>query len=294
MPERFELNISNSGSDRVTELIIGFTRTLEKGGCSSNLESYDGFRRLSVDLSPGDSVSLKGDFAAQAQSFCIIRAMGPPEGHSACVSADIPADLAIAACTRSIMSGEVGAISLAKDYNAQELRYRTMGDLNRAIADFTDAIKLDPDSITAYRRRAATYQKKGDYTLALSDFDAILRLQPTNADAWNGRCWTRAIIGGRELLDALADCEEALRIDPYNADSLDSRGFTFLKLGRLDNAIADFSAALSFKPTSAGSLYCRGIAKRKKGDAAGSSADIAAAKMIKSDVDIEYAGYGIK
>jgi tetratricopeptide (TPR) repeat protein len=264
-------------------------RTQEQG-CSSNLENYDGFKRFSVDLSPGDSVTLRGDFAAQVWRFCIVKAMGPPQGHSACVSPDVPDDLAIAACTRS---GDIGGTALAKDYDTRGLRYRTKGDLSRAIADFTDAIKFDPDSKIAYSHRAQTYLKKGDYPLALHDFDEILRLQPTNSYAWNGRCWARAIIG-RELLEALADCEEALRTDPQKAHSLDSRGFTFLKLGRLDNAIADFSAALNLDPNAAGSLYCRGIAKGKKGDAAGSRADIAAAKMLKADVDMEDAAYGIK
>ena len=191
------------------------------------------------------------------------------------------------------MSGEVRGISLATDYNNRGWWYRAKGDLNRAIADFTEAIKFDPDSTHAYNNRARAYEKKGDYMLALQDYVEVSRLEPTNAAAWNSRCWTRAIVG-QELQKALADCEEALRIRPDEASSIDSRGLTFFKLGRLDDAIADFDAALKLNPKSAGSLYCRGIAKRKKGDAGGFRADIAAARAIKVDIDVDYARYGIR
>ena len=237
-PETFELDISNAGSDRVTELIIGFTLT-EGQQCSSKLESYDGFKRFPVDLSPGDSVTLINKFSAQAQAFCIIRAMGPPEGRSACANANVLPDVAIAACTRSIMSGEVREISLATDYNNRGWWYSAKGDLNRAIADYTEVIKFDPDSARAHNNRARAYEKKGDYTLALQDYVEVSRLEPTNAPVWNSRCWTRAIIG-QELQKALADCEEALRIRPDEASSIDSRGLTFLKLGRLDDRYRRF------------------------------------------------------
>jgi hypothetical protein len=59
-PEIFELNISNAGSDRVTELTVAFRRTRGQP-CSRDLEKNDGFKRFRVNLRPGDSVTLTGD-----------------------------------------------------------------------------------------------------------------------------------------------------------------------------------------------------------------------------------------
>jgi tetratricopeptide (TPR) repeat protein len=39
-----------------------------------------------------------------------------------------------------------------------------------------------------------------------------------------------------------------LRLRPNDADTLDSRGFTFFKFGRFDDAIADCDAALKLQP----------------------------------------------
>ena len=72
---------------------------------------------------------------------------------------------------------------------------------------------------------------------------------------WNGRCWTRALVG--ELQAALADCNEALRLQPGVAPTLDSRGFTYLKMGEWDSAIDDYSSALQLDPRLASSLYGR-------------------------------------
>ena len=96
---------------------------------------------VSLSIWLGDFVTLTAEFSAQAQSFCIIRALGPPEGPSACVqiSADVPSDAAIGACTRSIKSGEIRGDSLAEVHFFRGFHYASRGDLDRAIGDFTAA-----------------------------------------------------------------------------------------------------------------------------------------------------------
>jgi hypothetical protein len=75
-PQVFEINISNAGLDRVSQLTIGFVRSTEEKSCSRRLEDYDGFKRFTLDLPPGDSVTLTGEFSAEAKRFCIVRAWG--------------------------------------------------------------------------------------------------------------------------------------------------------------------------------------------------------------------------
>jgi Flp pilus assembly protein TadD len=40
---------------------------------------------------------------------------------------------------------------------------------DRAIADFTQAIRLDPNNAKAYRERGLAYNNKGDYDGAIGD-----------------------------------------------------------------------------------------------------------------------------
>jgi tetratricopeptide (TPR) repeat protein len=161
------------------------------------------------------------------------------------------------------------------------------------MADYNQAIKLDPKSAYAYNRRGAAYQRKGDYARAAADYGQVTRLEPKNVDAWNARCWVRAVSPG-DARQALADCNQALKIKADAPDVLDTRGFAYLKLGQYDDAIKDFDAALKLDAKLAGSLYGRGLARTKKGDRSGGNADITAAKAIKPDIAEEFARYGLR
>ena len=180
------------------------------------------------------------------------------------------------------------------DYlNSRAAAYEAKKDIDRALADYNEAIKTNPNSIYAYNNRGAAFQRKGDFARAAADYGEVTRLQPGNLDAWSARCWVRAISPG-QTQQALADCNAALKIKADAADVLDTRGFIYLKLGQSDNAIKDFDAALKGDPKLAGSLYGRGIAKIRKGDRSGGSTDMAAAKAIKSDISEEFSRYGLK
>jgi tetratricopeptide (TPR) repeat protein len=144
----------------------------------------------------------------------------------------------------------------------------------------------------AYNNRGNAYTAKGDIDRAISDYSEAIRLDPNKAEYLNGRCWARAI-AGRELPLAVTDCTEALRIAPNDANIMDSRGFAYLRLNRLDDAVADYDEALGRNPKQAGSLYGRGPAKLRKGDAVGGEADIAAARAIQADIAEEFARYGV-
>jgi tetratricopeptide (TPR) repeat protein len=171
--------------------------------------------------------------------------------------------------------------------------YEAKKETDRAVADYDQAIKLNPKSVNAFNYRGAAFQRKGDYARAAADYGEVTKLQPANAEAWSARCWVRAA-GGRETQQALTDCNEALKIRANAADTFDTRGFVYLKLGQFDAALKDYDAALRIEPKLAGSLYGRGIAKQKKGDRSGGNTDIAAAKAIRADIADEFSRYGVR
>jgi len=179
----------------------------------------------------------------------------------------------------------------AKALNNRGVAYQKKRELDRSIRDFDAAIKLQPNYASAFANRAESYQIKGEYTRAARDFDRVVRLEPDWAVARNGRCWVNAIIGKLKL--ALTECNEALRLEPKVAATLDSRGLVYLKMARWDAAIADYTAALQLDPTQAGSLYGRGIAKLRKGDASGKT-DTAAALAIDANIARQFQRYGVQ
>ena len=109
---------------------------------------------------------------------------------------------------------------------------------------------------------------------------------------WNGRCWTRAILGA--LQAALEDCNKAIQSGSNNAATYDSRGLIYLKMGQFDAAIDDYDAALRSDPKLASALYGRGLARFKKGDKAGSDTDISTAKAIQARIGDNFKRYGVE
>ena len=150
-------------------------------------------------------------------------------------------------------------------------------DLDGALADAEDAVKLWPQLPGAYSLRAGVRRERKEYDKALADIDLALAMSPRSAELLNDRCWI-GYLSGHDLERALADCDAALVIQPAFAGALDSRGNVLMRLGRLDDAIAAFDLALKQSPQQWRTLYARGVAKLRKGDKAGGDADIAAAK----------------
>jgi tetratricopeptide (TPR) repeat protein len=61
------------------------------------------------------------------------------------------------------------------------------GDYDKALADFNQAIQLDPTYVFAYNNRGNVYLHKGDYDKAIADYDKAIQLDPKYAGAYDNR-----------------------------------------------------------------------------------------------------------
>jgi len=86
------------------------------------------------------------------------------------------------------------------------------GDINRAIKDYTAALKINPDFYQALNNRGNAYLNKGSYDRAIADYTATFRIKP----------------------------------DLYHA--LSNRGVAYYNKGEHDRAIKDWEAVLRFNP----------------------------------------------
>jgi len=125
---------------------------------------------------------------------------------------------------------------------------------------------------------------------AIADYSQAIRLDRQFAAAYANRGNARATEG--ELGAALNDFDQALRLDPQLAAVYGNRGMVYLKLDQFDRAIADYDAALKLDPDQPYAQYGRGIARLKKGDTGG-NADIAVAKVRRGDVAELFARVGV-
>ena len=94
-------------------------------------------------------------------------------------------DDAIAACSRAIKSGTYTGRVLALAYSNRGVELKAKGDLAKAIADYDEAIKADPQQSAAYNNRGIAYAAMASYDKAIADYDAAIRLDPKYASALN-------------------------------------------------------------------------------------------------------------
>jgi len=71
----------------------------------------------------------------------------------------------------------------AEDYILRGYYFAIRNFYDKAIAEFTAALKIKPDLVNALYNRGLAYAKKGDYDKAGTDCYAILEINPNHADA---------------------------------------------------------------------------------------------------------------
>jgi tetratricopeptide (TPR) repeat protein len=117
-------------------------------------------------------------------------------------------DAAIAACTRAIASGAYTGRTLALAYSNRGAEWKTKGDLSKALADYNEAIKADPQQAAAYNNRGIAYAARSDYDKAIADYDQAIKLHPNYASAFNNR--GLAYFHKRQHERAIADYDAAI------------------------------------------------------------------------------------
>jgi tetratricopeptide (TPR) repeat protein len=100
----------------------------------------------------------------------------------------------------------------ASAYNDRGNARRGILDVDGAIADFSEAIRLNPRFAAAYTNRAFAWLNKREYVKAIADLDQAIRLNPKNPAAYTNRALAWNVKG--EYVKAIADYEEAIRLDP--------------------------------------------------------------------------------
>ena len=153
---------------------------------------------------------------------------------------------------------------LAPSYGSRGMAWGMKGNYDKAMADWSEAIRLNPKDATAYRNRGTGWNHKGDYDKAIADWNESIRLNPNDSMNYSNRgsAWTAK----GDYDKAMTDLNEAIRLDPKNAIAYSNRGLAWARKGDFDKAIADLTDSVRLNPKNAISYANRGSAWSRKGD----------------------------
>jgi tetratricopeptide (TPR) repeat protein len=89
-------------------------------------------------------------------------------------------------------------------------------EFERALADLSKAIELDPNGSEYLSARAKIYTQTGKIPLALADLDSVLALKPESIEAYISRAQIR--LGQKNNTGALTDLDAAAALAPPHGD----------------------------------------------------------------------------
>jgi tetratricopeptide (TPR) repeat protein len=218
----------------------------------------------------------------------------------------------------------------ARDFWRSGNRAVQLGDYERAIADYSQAIELDsqfaaaysnrcwvylnlsadaqaqqdctsalqqsPNNAEAYLNRGLAAYRQGDDQAAIADYNAAIRLHPTDPRPY----YNRGLIAFKRgnYLSAVAEFTLALRQTfPADRSTLakiyTDRGLSYAQLGNEESAIADFSRSLRLDPSNASAYYNRALTYQQQQRYEDAIADFTRSLQHQPDLALAHVNRGL-
>ena len=266
---------------------LGFEGTVSDGIISGRRDRNIKERlQMTAPISPGSSGGpvLNSTGAVIGVSVSIYRSIEAQNLNFA-----IPANYLKALLERSgpvKPLSESGQSISAETYFIRGYEKAELGDYQGAIADFTHAIRLQPDAANAYYNRGIANADLGQYLAAIADFDTVIHLKPNDPKAYYNRGATKADL--EQYPAAIIDYDIAIRLKPDFANAYYNRGIAKTELEQYVVAIADYDIAIRLKPDLTNAYYNRGNMKARLGQYSAAIADYDVLIHLKPDAADAY------
>ena len=133
-----------------------------------------------------------------------------------------------------------------EDILKKGIDYSRHDKYDEAIAEFNNAIKINPGSANAYYGLGFIYDKKGDLDKAVANFSKAIEIDPALTDAYYNRGFAYYKKGSFD--QSISDYGKVIELSPNSADAFYGRGLVYSKKGNIGQAIADFNKAIEVRP----------------------------------------------
>jgi tetratricopeptide (TPR) repeat protein len=242
---------SGAAADTSTALprwFTGYTNLVEAGAPLSRIDRRSGARTAEPPVPPADAAPSHADATPPADSIMA------PEGAEMTTASLAGANSIVAA------PEDRPAITLAPLRNpapkAAALidagkKAALADDLEKAVADFNEAARIDPNHPSAYTERGQALFKLGETDRAIADYSLALKKDPNFGPALRGRAMANLYRGSTEL--AFTDLSKAIQIaeiDPARLPALElfyarrSRANIYGTKAKPEGEVADCTALI--------------------------------------------------
>ena len=175
----------------------------------------------------------------------------------------------------------------ANSFYKKGLKKYDQNDLKGALAEFTKAIKINPEYGDAYYNRGLVKKELLDIQGAIEDYTKAIKINPNDGRAYHDRAILKE--GRRDFQGAIEDYKKAINIDPNDGRAYYNRAILYssynkaiLKKGQkrdIKGAIKDYMKLIKINPNDVLAYYYRAILKEGQTDIKGAIGDYT--KVIK-------------
>jgi tetratricopeptide (TPR) repeat protein len=178
---------------------------------------------------------------------------------------DFTAQQSFDACTQ-LIEGRAHLTYLSMDgvYDYRAIADQRLGDRSRALADYTQAVRLNAKDDYAYLHRGLIYLDAMRLDQAAADFTRAHEIDPKSPWPVADRGMAYAWKNDRERAEA--DFKAVRAIDRANIVVLHGEGVLDMNAGKLESAVENFSAAQRQDPSDAWAIQMRADAYQQMGE----------------------------
>ena len=135
--------------------------------------------------------------------------------------------------------------SNAAALNNRAVAYGEIGELNRALADFGEAVRLAPADHHPAKNRGMLLQRMGDLPAALADLDTAVQIAPNDPSVRLTRAHAR--MQAEAFAGAIEDFSRAIELQPDFGQQYLDRAKAYERIGETALADRDQAAASRLK-----------------------------------------------
>ena len=117
------------------------------------------------------------------------------------------------------------------------------GIYRKALQEFDQAIRIDPNNTKAYFWRGRVYGKREQFDDAISDFKKVIELKPDYVEAYDNLGWIYS--RREEYEESISYLTKAIEMRPDSGWAYFMRGHSHLRKGDLENGLKDTETSCS-------------------------------------------------
>ncbi len=129
---------------------------------------------------------------------------------------------------------------------------------------WTEVINKYPEDFIAYANRAEHYKKNGEVELALLDYAEALKVNASSVQVYMDR--GEVYLNRLEMENAINDFNQVIELAPQFGKGYTNRGLVYLNVGEMDLATSDFNKGIELEPNAPLNYYNRGLLNKVIGN----------------------------